>query len=640
MMRAYLTLPIFALVALILLVPHEALAARLFSSGCEFQGDAPGNAIDGYEWERSGTSNSSTQISTTIKRSGLSSCRTYAPTSAWAHFDHDYSTGDYDKPMYYRFYINVQTMPTELVDILSLDSSGSTVGTLILNPDGKLSWEQWVEDSTPDFNTPGPVIFTNTWQRIEVKFNGDDRITVRVDGINVLDVDDNGSDDTRMFHSGLVCDHYCGGDGATTADIYFDDFALNDSEGAFQNSWPGPGAIVHMQPNGSGDNSQCFVGSVNSVDEITPENPGSPSAATICSLDSPGVANDINSGDILDVNVESPTSAGIDSRDQVAFVSVGIRERPASSGNVSYRLRLKSGAGLVPTTSPEIIHNGTSFSTNGEQSSAPNNYALTAYKDPTTLCSWTQMGTSSVDNMQIGVSTIDNSPDQYVDILWALVEYTPKFVEPCGKAYGGNTPDAISSALSLSPEYVQKKYGNFWAASIATDKICLGSGANCTTTWNRTPKCRLEHHRVTARPNASNFPSWGLPDFSVNVATSLCDDMLTAASKTAGWVSTGYDKSLRVFSNDGHTPSVCQFTRLVCDPNVELLPPTVTGPSVYPVADFTTSSNQCSDRLDNDNDNYYDMNDGDCIGWSDNSETGTSGGGGGGGCGSWGCNEN
>jgi hypothetical protein len=114
--------------------------------------------------------------------------------------------------------------------------------------------------------------------------------------------------------------------------------------------------------------------------------------------------------------------------------------------------------------------------------------------------------------------------------------------------------------------------------------------------------------------------------------------MLTPASIAAGWVSTGYDKSLRVFSNDGHAPSVCQFTRLVCDPNVELLAPTVTGPSVYPVTNFTTSSNQCSDLLDNDNDGDYDTYDPDCTSWSDNTESGSTGGGqGSGGC--EGCNQ-
>lgn len=555
----------------VFLAPSSAEAARLFSSGCEFAGDSNGYMQGGYEFELWGDTDVS-RVSTTVKRSGESSCRTVATSAGKGYFLHRFASSDITSNIYVRFYFKAAVMSTEDVDILRFRDD-STVGSLILRPDGKLGWEGWTENSTPDYVSTGAAITSSNWYRIEVMYNGDSRVIVRVDGTEFLNVPDNGSNGATDVYFGM-CENFCGGDNETIADYYFDDIAINDTTGPHQNTWPGSGSIVHIQPDAPGDINQCNGQNYLQIDEITPDD-----AATLCAL--------TNSNNTIDVNVESPLSAGIHPQDRVMLIQVGTRLRPVSASAGEFQLRLKSGAGATATTSKTVSINSGSWGAYTTNPNSPRNYKLTAYTDPTTNCAWTQNGAQSLENMQIGIATKVGNPDLNVSTLWALVETDARFIEPCAKPNAGNPPDAISTALSFSSVYKQVKSGSIWAPSIAADKICFGNGLNCTSTWNRAPKCRLEHHRVTARPNATGFPSWGLPNFSNDIATNTCDSMLSAASVAAGWVSTGYDYSLRVFANDGHAPRVCQFTRLVCDNNVQTQAPTVTGPSVHPVSGFT-----------------------------------------------------
>ena len=61
------------------------------------------------------------------------------------------------------------------------------------------------------------------------------------------------------------------------AELYFDDLAINTNSGAYQNSWPGDGKIVHIRPNEAGDNAQWNRGGTDSganwsqVSEVTPD---------------------------------------------------------------------------------------------------------------------------------------------------------------------------------------------------------------------------------------------------------------------------------------------------------------------------------------------------------------------------------
>jgi hypothetical protein len=259
------------------------------------------------------------------------------------------------------------------------------------------------------------VLSTGTWYRVEYKYEDDPgTVQVRLDGSEILSATADGAN-VQAIRLGLcstsqVAGVACGGDFLTTGTLYFDDIALNDSTGGSQTAWPGAGSIVHMQPNAAGDNSGCGAGDYSSIDEITPDD-----GTSLCTLTTDG------GGDIVDVNVESSSAAGIDSYDTVSLLQVGIRESAASAASEQWRTRVKSASGGTVSQGTATTHDDTTYLTNGD--AIPRNYTLTSYTDPTTASAWTPTGTNSLDTMQIGATSVDGSPDIRLSTLWALIEY-------------------------------------------------------------------------------------------------------------------------------------------------------------------------------------------------------------------------
>lgn len=167
-----------------------------------------------------------------------------------------------------------------------------------------------------------------------------------------------------------------------------------------------------------------------------------------------------------------------------------------------------------------------------------------------------------------------------------------QFAEPTANPVNNNT-DVVNVGSGN-----QSKLGNFWADAIATDnptgKICLGNNTNCKTSWSTSQtvgNCRLETTQVIA-PNF--FSSMG----GANITNVACDTMLTATSIAAGWVSSGSNFSTRVSSSDGQPPAVCVFTRLSCS-GITITPQSSVVATAWPVANFSKSTNQCSDLIEN-----------------------------------------
>lgn len=416
------TLQIIALVCITVglfsvftVAPQKAEAARLWSSGCELQGDTGGNATNLLEFSRNGTNAGSTVININTKRSGNSSCEAVRATNGWGTFIHDFSISAVTTDVYIRFYVYFTTMPGgNDVDIMDLydDNALDYEGALLIDTDGTLEWRN---DSEANVGNGTAVITTGTWYRIEVNYDAGDAVEVKVDGVVDMTVGVHNGDGVTEVNLGLCAKidspFFCGGDGFDTGDVLFDDIAVNDTSGTMQTGYPGAGSIVHMQPDSAGDANGCSSGTFADVDEVTPDN-----STTICVLDAD------SGGDVLDVNVESPSAAGIDSFDAVTLVQVGIREAATGATSESWNLRIKSASGGTVTSGTATTHNDTTYRTNGDTDTAQI-YTLTAYTDPTTELAWKPTGTNSLDNMQIGANALDGNPNINVSTLWALVEY-------------------------------------------------------------------------------------------------------------------------------------------------------------------------------------------------------------------------
>ncbi len=410
--------------------------ARLWSCGFELQ-----SATAAVEW----TLNVGTpQIDTTTKRSGAASYRCH-PTATTNAIRMTFQS-DTTNTLFHRFYVYIASATDALDTIYAYQDSGAVNGWSIrMNSDRTL--ELWDEVGGTQIGSDSAVLSTSTWYRIEVRYQDSAgataQLSARIDG---------GSDFasatglTGLAGGGQI---RCGAVTSTTCDLYFDDLAINDTTGSYQTSYPGAGSIVHMQPDGAGDNTQwqddasttggtAVVGNIN---EVTPDDATNYNKRTLTGTK------------IDDWTCESSSSAGIGSSDTITLVSVGQRAGAtnATATNRSDILRIKSASGGTVSESGTIDISVNGWLTHNDGS--PKVYQLTSYTDPTTGSAWTPTGTNSLDNMQIGYKSGTSSTTEIrVTTIWALVEYVPSAATgPANlKAVNGLAKASVKSVNGLA----------------------------------------------------------------------------------------------------------------------------------------------------------------------------------------------
>lgn len=413
MNRSLLLLAIVFLIA-----PQTTSAARLWSTGCEFQSDEGGNKSARQQLEFteqvSTTSPADITIYTTTKHSGDSSCRFRATSDGRAFARNQFLAAQTSASTTHRFYFYLITAPTEDTPIYHVWDRGvdSWEGGIILETDRQLHWRD------DDFTLDGQgttVLSLNTWYRIELDYNDVTGATVYVDGVSELNAGAHDGDAVDSMGITLCSEDTvtCGVGNLGQGEYLFDDIAVNDTSGGSQTGLPGEGNIVYMQPNAAGDSNGCSAGDSTSIDELTPDD-----ATTICVLDAD------TGGDVIDANVESSSNAGIDSQDTITLVLVGIRAAGATAVSNTYNTRIKSASGGTTSNGTSMARTTTTYTTNGHTGAGVTGaYSLASYTDPTTGIAWTPTGTNSLDNMQIGANASDGNPDVNVSTVWALVEY-------------------------------------------------------------------------------------------------------------------------------------------------------------------------------------------------------------------------
>lgn len=378
--------------------------ARIWSSGFELQTLSNFVEVGSSLGSPGGTGAS---IDTTIKRSGAASLRINPSSVTTAYVEH--RLGDFTE-FYVRLYLYIATAPTASTKILTVvdENAPAEVVGLLLNTDRTLQALDVTSDT--DIGSPSSPLSTGTWYRIEMYVDTSTttwHITARVDGVEFVDTDYSAGGSGAL--NGFIFGALKRTAGTHSADLYFDDIAINDTTGTAQTSWPGAGSIVHMQPNAAGDNNNASSGDYSSIDEVTPDD-----ATTYA------VLND--NGDILDVNLESSSNAGIGSSDTISLVQVGSRDASVSAATATYVQRIKSQASGTVLEGGTCTHNDTTYKTVGTGEGGLFGYQLTSYVDPQAGGAWTP---ALLDDTQIGVRATDANPDIRLTTLWLLVEYVP-----------------------------------------------------------------------------------------------------------------------------------------------------------------------------------------------------------------------
>lgn len=274
-----------------------------------------------------------------------------------------------------------------------------------------LTLELWNHEDNAQIGSDSSALSIDTWYRIELKVDcttiSSTSIEARIDGVAFASGTINlaaGVDQADFF--GI---HQVAGFSHTGA-YFWDDMAVNDDSGSFQNSWPGEGEIIHLRPNADGDNSGWTVilgGSQSgALDEVTPDDATTYVQTTV-------------DGTITDVNIDA-TPAALASDDTINCVQVGIRMQNSSNTGDEIVLRIKASASGTTEESGNIEGN-TSWNTNA--TAAPRNYQLTLYDLPgASTTAWTK---SDLDSAQIGIKANQAGDVRNVSTLWLLVDHKP-----------------------------------------------------------------------------------------------------------------------------------------------------------------------------------------------------------------------
>lgn len=384
--------------------------ARLWSSGFELQSVTAAmefTAVVG-----------SPTISTSVKRSGAASLR--INPSATTQAARMTFQADTINTTFHRFYIYIASATIANGKAIYTYQDSASGNGWSVRMDTNRSLVLYNEAGANQVGSNSSALALNTWYCIEVRYvdsaGATAELSCRIDGAAAFA---SSTTETGINGGGQV---RIGAAVTQTCDLYFDDIAINDSTGSYQNSWPGEGSIVHLQPNAAGDNNGWLksgggAGSSTNyqdVDEVTPDG-----ATTYLKRTAAGSVID-------DYNVVSSASAGIGSSDTISLVSVGQRAGAISTTatNRSNKLRIKSASGGTTTSTSAIDISVPNWLTHVDGS--PKIYQLNSYIDPTTGVAWTPTGTNSLDNMQIGFENGTSSATEIrVSTVWALVEYVP-----------------------------------------------------------------------------------------------------------------------------------------------------------------------------------------------------------------------
>jgi hypothetical protein len=273
--------------------------ARLWSTGFET------NTTTAWV-EFSGGLSGTGSISTTQKNGGSYSFRSN-PTTATGYISHTFKQTSNSNRYYFRTYIYIATAPSAATYILSVTSSGAGTG-LRLNTDRTVTL---LNQSGTALGSNSTAIPLNQWHYLEIDIQSAAATSAKLDGTQFASATNASMPSWDTVFVGVMS--------TCTADVYFDDVAVNDTTGTVQNAYPGAGKITHLHPGSAGASNALLksTGTAGTTTNYTDMNEVTPNDATTY-LKTTAIADD---GKTDSYNVESSATGGMSSADTVTLVS-------------------------------------------------------------------------------------------------------------------------------------------------------------------------------------------------------------------------------------------------------------------------------------------------------------------------------
>lgn len=221
---------------------------RLFTDGAE-----SGNTLSLYPFQNNW------DVSSSIKRSGSYSYKEISSGAAWinvlvndlteiyvrfAFYPNSYQSG------YNHYFMQIFDNGQCLLNLAPLSTTTGQIGIYL---------------NTTLIGSGDAVMNTNTWHLVEVYYkihSTEGAIKIRVNGILDYSFAGNtvsgGKSKFNKINIGCNYGNYCV--------WYFDDIAVNDTNGVVDNSWCGDGHVIALVPNANGDSSDLVGSDGNSTD--------------------------------------------------------------------------------------------------------------------------------------------------------------------------------------------------------------------------------------------------------------------------------------------------------------------------------------------------------------------------------------
>ena len=406
------------LILSILCLPVYANAARLYTTGFEWQSVTAGHEIL--------AANTSPTIDTTTKHSGAVSVEMSGTISAGTVEDVNY-TYTSETQAYARWYIYVTQQTNDPAVAIFMDSYSAGTNVVSIQLTG---CNGTTCDGITYYNnfggtlTGGWTITEDAWHYVEMYYdstpaNGSEILTVRVDG-SVVDTSSALTFTLKTIDNTEYGIYNGTAGNITDTTVNFDDVAINDTGGTAQISYPGVGNIVALVPNAAGGSACSNSAAFGAVNEVPPSDTATDNTNR-CDLDT--------TTSLAMYNVTDTATAGIDSYDDITLITVMARIREEAAGTSNWFPRIDS-SGTATTSGSSVDAGDATARTNPNSTTAFTNM-LISYTDPNTSAAWEP---SAIDEMELGAGTTDGTPDVWMLTLAGMIEYTDGEAPAAGTA--------------------------------------------------------------------------------------------------------------------------------------------------------------------------------------------------------------
>jgi hypothetical protein len=224
---------------------------------------------------------------------------------------------------YVRAYFRFTTMPSATTRLMALRTGAATMVNARVTSAGKIQLYDEVSSAQIGSDSAATLV-TGVWYRIELYCKtvsgASDEAALRLDGVEVASATGLALSDANLYQAwfGLI-----NSPGANRV-VHVDDVAINDDQGASQNSWPGDGKVLYLRPvsdNARDTHWTAGAGATTSLFDAVDNTPAV-GVASGSATDTSQVKN-INTADTTgnyDANMTSYTAAGLVATDTITLV--------------------------------------------------------------------------------------------------------------------------------------------------------------------------------------------------------------------------------------------------------------------------------------------------------------------------------